>query len=199
MKKYLISIYTAALIAPLAGASSAPNEEPTKFGVVNFSLCYQDSKLGKQENNNFEGIRTQMTSLLEDTEKQLNEVATKLQDRDYLDGLTPEAEAELKAKFSLLSEEMNRYQNQYYQVLNQAQMRIGQNLVGVVGLAAENVAKTKKLDLVLNREACFFNISGLDITAEVIGEMDRMFEQEMRAQNAAAQAINPTPNAPQQR
>ncbi len=187
MKRYFTWTLAASLLAGSLGAAPLEAGEPSPVGVVNFGLCYQDSKLGKQEAANFEGIRTQMTTLLEDTEKQLNDVATKLKDSDYLDGLSPEAENELKAKFSLLNEEMNRYQNQYYQVLNQAQMRIGQNLVGVVALASENIAKKRKLSMVFNREACFFSDNELDLTLDVIAEMDRMFEQEMRAQATANQ------------
>ena len=61
-----------------------------------------------------------MASLLEDTEKQINELATKFNDPEFLDALSPEAEEELKNKFRSLNEDLNRYQNQYYQVLNQS-------------------------------------------------------------------------------
>ncbi len=57
-----------------------------------------------------------MSSTLEKTDKELEEMAKKLQDQDYMDGLSPTAENDLKQKFQTLSQEFSRYQNQYYQL-----------------------------------------------------------------------------------
>src|SRR5579871_5648379 len=89
--------------------------QDVSIGVVNFATCITDSKLGKKEQESFESLKKQMATLVEDTEKQMNEIATKFNDPEYLDGLSPEAEEEMKIKFRTLNEELNRYQNQYYQ------------------------------------------------------------------------------------
>jgi outer membrane protein len=132
-----------------------------------------------------------MVNLLQDTEKQLTEISNKLNDSEYLDGLSPEAIDELKAKFQMLSEELNRYQNQYYQVLNQANMRIIQTVSNSINQASEKVAKDKKLAMIVNKEACFFFNSHLDITPAVIAEMDRVFDQEAK-KAAVTQTAVPT-------
>lgn len=152
----------------------------TQVGIVNFGACMTDSKLGKQEQANFENLKKQMGTLLEDTEKQLHEIAGKFNDQEYLDGLSPEAENELKAKFQALNEDMQRYQNQYYQVMNQANMRVIQVLGNAISEASEKVAKSKKLGMVVNKEACFFYASGLEVTPDVITEMDKIFESESK-------------------
>jgi len=157
------------------GLTSGAFAADTTMGIVNFASCVSDSKLGKQEQNSFESLKKQMSSLLEDTEKQLQELATKFQDQEFLDGLSPEAEAEMKNKFEALNQDLQRYQNQYYQVMNQANMRVIQSLNGAISQAAEKVAKDKKLGMVVNKEACFFYLPGLDITADVIAEMDKTF------------------------
>lgn len=183
MKKFVstLSICLGLSMAPLS-AASAP--QPS-VGVVNFSQCLSDSKLGKQEHGSFEALKKQMTALLEDTEKQLNELTAKFNDPEYMDGLSPEAEDELKMKFRTLNEEMSRHQNQYYQVLNQANMKIVQNLGVNIQQAAERVAKDKQLTMVINKEACFFYAPTFDVTNFVISEMDKNFEQESKKQVAA--------------
>jgi outer membrane protein len=158
------------------------------FGIVNFSNCITDSKMGKDEQNSFENLKKQMSAHLEDTEKQINELAAKFNDPDYMDGLSPEAEDELKTKIRTLNEELGRFQNQYYQVLNQANMKIIQNINTNINTAAEKVAKDKKLSMVVNKEACFFYTPGLDVTNLVIAEMDKMYEIEMKKQKNASTA-----------
>ena len=167
---------TLATLSLCAADVAAPEPKPS-VGVVNFSNCMTDSKVGKQEQSSFDSLKNQMTSLLEDSEKQVNELAGKFNDAEYMDGLSPGAEEEMKGKFRLLSEEMNRYQNQYYQVLNQANMKIVQTMGGKIQDASEAVAKTKKLTLVMNKEACFFHTPTLDVTSFVIAEMDKTYEQ----------------------
>ena len=171
-----------------AGAIAA---EPSKaVGIVDFAKCVTDSKRGQKEQSSFETLKNQMTDALQDTEKQLNEIAAKFNDSEYLDGLSPEAEQELKEEYRKLSEEINRYQGQYYQVLNQANMRIIQSLSGIINDASEKVASDNHLHLVLNKEACFFFSDKLDVTSLVIAEMDKSFEIEEKQQVATKAAAN---------
>jgi len=150
------------------------------IGIVNFGTCVSDSKLGKQEQASFEALKKQMATLLEDTEKQLSDLSAKFNDPEYLDGLSPEAEEELKNKFRTLNEELGRYQNQYYQVMQQANMRVMQTLSTSVSTASEKVAKDKKLSMVLTKEAFFYFSPTLDVTTQVIAEMDKNFVPEQK-------------------
>lgn len=191
MKRRFIPLLLAAvsLASTAFTADAAPN-----FGIVNFGTCVSDSKLGKQEQTSFESLKKQMTSLLEDTQKQLADLSTKFNDPEYLDGLSPEGEEELKTKFRTLNEELGRYQEQYYQVMNQANMRIIQTMSASINNASEKVAKDKKLSMVLNKDACFYFNPGLDVTSLVVVEMDKNFAQESRKQagtqvNAAEPAV----------
>ncbi|MBS0620933.1 MAG: OmpH family outer membrane protein [Verrucomicrobia bacterium] len=182
--RFLITALGLLLASTACAADSSPS-----CGVVNFATCVSDSKLGKQEQSSFDALKKQMSALLEDTEKQINELAAKFNDAEYLDGLSPEAEEEMKAKFRALNEDMNRYQNQYYQVLNQANMRVVQTLAAGINNASEKVAKDKKLNMVVNKEACFFYAPALDVTNLVIAEMDKNFEQDVKKHAAAVSSI----------
>lgn len=160
--------------APTVGQAA----ESAKVGVVNSRKCIEDSKLGKQELENFEGMKKQMESTFSDKEKKLNELANKLNDADYLDSISPEAETELKREFRSMSQDLGQVQQQYYQTLQQANMKIMQKIAESIAKASEEVAKAQKFDLVLNEESSFYHSSALDITPSVVTEMDKSFSKE---------------------
>jgi outer membrane protein len=155
-------------------------------GTVNLSVCLTDSKLGKAETANFEILRKQMSGHFESTEKEFNELSGKLNDSEYMDGLSPEAEMELREKVRGLNEEMMRYQSQFYQVMNQANQRALNLLSTQAAIASEAVAKTKKLDLIVTKDVCFYSNPSLDVTTLVITEMDKNYDIE--AKKASEQA-----------
>lgn len=168
MKKFFLA---AALIA---GTSLFADAIMT--GVVNFSSCVTDSKFGKKEQENFESLRKQMATMIETTESQMKEIATKCEDTEYLDSLSPKAEEELKVKFQALQEELNRYQNQFMQVLQHANQQVVQKIHNAIAVASKEIAEKQKLDYVINKEACFYIRPGLDVTTQVISEMDKKFD-----------------------
>lgn len=175
MKKKLTSLL---LIAAFAICGCKLGAADLKVGFVNFKDCIENSKQGQQEKNAFEALKKQMTDTLEKTDKELEEMAKKLEDQDYMDGLSPTAEQELKLKFQGMSQEYARYQNQFYQLLNQANYKMIQNLHEQVSKASEQVRDKNKLALVLNEDSTFAYSTSLDYTKQVIEEMNRQFEIE---------------------
>lgn len=149
--------------------------------IVNFSTCITNSKYGKKEQENFEALRKQLSSLIEDTEKEAKDLSAKFEDSEYLDSLSPKAEEEMKARFQTLNEDLARYQSQFYQVMQQANMQIVHKMNSQIARASEKVAKDKKLDYVINKEACFYYRPDLDLTDKVITEMDKNFEIDAKA------------------
>ena len=189
MFKKLLCIMACTLgVATVAHAKTA--EPKQSIGIVNFAVCVTDSKLGKQEQGSFDAMKTQMTKSLEELEKQITEISAKFNDQEYLESLNPKAEEELKAKFRTLNEELSRNQNQYYQLLNQANMRIIQIIQEQINQAAEMIAKEKKLAMVVNKEAVFFYAPTLDMTSDVITQMDKQFDvtEAKRAKEVAQKA-----------
>lgn len=166
----------------------ATGAESPVIGVVNFATCITESKSGKKEQENMETMRKQMSSMIEDTEKEIREIATKFEDTEYLDSLSPKAEEELKTRFQALQEDLGRYQNQFYQVLQHANYQMMQKVHGTIAKAAEKVASEKHLDYVMNREACFYIRPDLDVTSLVINEMDVHFDLEAKAENLSETA-----------
>jgi outer membrane protein len=173
------------LVAAFLLCSSTPRDlgaqNPSgkiSIGVVNFKDCVEKSKLGKQEQANFETLKKQMESVLEEKEKLINEVSNKLNDPDYLDSLSNEAEAELKHKFRTLNQELSQHQQQFYQMLNQANFKVIQKITDEIGKASKTVAANKGLDLIVNEEGTFFYGTALDVSNDVIKVLDEMLANE---------------------
>jgi len=196
----LISTSTSLMAATTNGTETV---KQVKVGVVDFKQCIEISKLGKQEQVNFENLKKQMENVLEEKEKSLNDLATKLNDPDYLDSLTPEAETELKRKFRALNQELTQQQGQYYQALNQANIKIVQKIQDTIAKASEKVAKDDSIDMILNDEGTFYFSPALDITTKVVAAMDEMFEADQKnapktpapSTNGMAQPVKQTPTA----
>lgn len=179
MKSFKIVVCTLFLVFMTSFFSLTANQQ-SSIGIVNFTQCITESKLGKSEQDSFENIKIQMTNLIKDIETQLTDIASKFNDTDYLDGLSPEGEQELKAKYQTLKEEHDRYQAQFYQVMQQANMKLLQTVSGYVNLATQKIAKDKKLSLVINKDACFSFDNSFDITENVVAEMDLAFEEQLK-------------------
>lgn len=174
MKKFLPIL----VITACAFCFGKVNAADLNVGFVNFKTCVERSKQGQLEKNNFEALKKQMSDALEKTDKELEEIAKKIEDQDYMDGLSPTAEEELKQKFQMLSQEYGRYQNQFYQLLNQANYKMLQTLHEEVSHAAEKVRDKNKLSLILNEDSTFAHISSIDFTQAVIDQMDAQFDAE---------------------
>lgn len=178
MHKFFLSAATA-LTLLLTGSVSAA-ESPV-IGVVNFATCITDSKVGKKEQENFESIRKHMADLMEDADKELKDIASKFDDPEYLDSLSPKAEEDLRSKFQTRQEDLSRYQYQFNQMMSQAQMQMIHKMNNMISKAAEKIANEKHLDYVMNKEACFYIRPDFEVTSLVINELDKSFELDEKA------------------
>lgn len=170
-RKVWIAISVAACVL-LAAPLSA---KELKVGIVNFKECVEGSKLGKQEQESFEALKKQMESVLEDKEKQLTDLANKLNDPDYLDSISAEAETELKRKARAIQNDMQQHQQQFMGALQQANIKVVQLLSESISKAAKKVAAAQNLDLVLNEDVAFYSNPTLSVSKDVIKEMDADF------------------------
>ncbi|MEI6531383.1 MAG: OmpH family outer membrane protein [Chlamydiota bacterium] len=171
-----------ALLALLAVLPMAvQSAETPMIGVVNFKNCIEKSKMGQAEQKSFEELKTQMGAVLEKTEKELEDLSKKLNDSEYLDSLSAEAQNEIKGRFQNMGQELSRYQNQYYQILNQANFKLVQELGTKVADAAKIVAAAKKLNFVMNEDAFFYYAPTFDVTSDVISELDKRYEIDAKA------------------
>lgn len=183
LKKLIQSALLATTLA-LSSTASADEGSALNIGVVDFRSCLEKSYLGQQEQLKLESMRNEMVSTLEGKEKALAEVMDKLKKPEYLDTLSPQAEEELQQEYAKLSEEMQILQNQAYQALNQAQMKMFQSISEEVSKSAEYIAREHNVDMIVNQEGCFYHKRPLDFTQLIISDLNRQFQPE----SATAQA-----------
>ena len=178
----VVALATATVLVSTAAhadqAKSFEQPKSLKIAVVDFKTCVEKSKLGKQEQSAFDALKKQMETILEEKEKTLNDMADKLNDIDYLDSLSPEAETELKRKFRALGQELSQQQTQYYQALSQTNVKVIQKITDYITAASKEVAKKFKIDLVVNEDGSFYTNPDLDISMHVVQAMDEAFDKE---------------------
>jgi outer membrane protein len=181
--------------------ATGPSKSPIKVGIINFKNCVEQSKMGQQEDANYEALRTQVESIFSEKEKTLNDLEEKLNDPDYRDSLSPEGERELRRKYRALSEEASLQQNQYVQTLQQANMKIIQKMADLVTKLSAKLAKSENFDLILTEESSFYYAPTLDLTSKIVSMLDEEFEKEgqtPKPQTVPAKPAHeqPTPQKP---
>jgi len=168
--------------------SNTPNAGNTtlRIGVVNAKKALEESKLGKQEQANFEKMKQQMESVLQKKAEELKEVEEKLNDDDDLmDSLSDEALSELKRKRRTLRQDGMQMQGQFMQTLQEANVKIIQRLTETIAKASEQVAKNpgngqQPIDVIFTDEATTYVQPRWDVTQPIIVKMNEMFDAEQK-------------------
>lgn len=173
----------AAFSALLLTTSVSAQQSASRIGVVNTKKCLDESKLGKQEQQNFEKMKKQMESVLQDKERDMEEIDNKLNDDDYMDSISDEAASELKRKKRNIKQEGMQLQNQYMQTLQQAQMKVLQKLTEAITKASQQVVQESggSLEAIFTDEACTYYLPSLDVTDRVINKLNAIFDAEAQA------------------
>ncbi|AAP05225.1 OmpH family outer membrane protein [Chlamydia caviae] len=177
MKKSLCSVFLTLLT--LAGAQHVCADESSLeggLGVVSLKRCLEESAFGKKETEELENMKQQFSKNSEKMEEELTALYNKLQDEDYMESLSTSASDELRKKFESLSGEYNALQSQYYQTLNQSNMKRVQKLIQEVKKASEVLRVKEGLSAILNDEIVLSIASSADKTNEIIKILDESFE-----------------------
>lgn len=180
-RQLALVLWTIAVVVIYPSAAQGADtlqRRPLNAGFANFKTIIEQSKMGKESQAAFDKMKKQMESILGEKEKVLNEMATKFNDVDYLDSLSPEAETELKRKFRAQSQEYQQQQSQYYQSLQQANYKILEELTAAVAKASTEVAKENNLDVIYNQEAAFYYSPDFDVSSLIVAKLDLSFEKD---------------------
>lgn len=175
MKKLLYSSFIVVLSSSLFG-SEGTSIQSQKIGTINLRRCVEESLLGKKEQNELESIKKHYTKSIGKLEEELTAIYNKLQDEEYMEGLSSAACDELKKEFDEKSAEYQALMGQFQQEISQKNTKCLQNLFTKVREAANAVCKNKKLDIVLNDEAVLAISSDYDQTDDVIKILDESFQ-----------------------
>lgn len=91
MKKFLLLSLMSLSSLPTFAANSTGT-----IGIVNLRRCLEESALGKKESAEFEKMKNQFSNSMGKMEEELSSIYSKLQDDDYMEGLSETAAAELR-------------------------------------------------------------------------------------------------------
>ncbi|MEG0037432.1 MAG: OmpH family outer membrane protein [Victivallaceae bacterium] len=144
---------------------------------LDLKRCFEESLLGQKERTSLELLKKQFSENTEKLEKELETLGNQLQDEDYMAGLSMKAAEELRKKFDELGQEYNIYHNQYYQLLNQANMRATQKLLKAIKSASLQVLKKENLDLIVNEEVILASKEGIDVTDKILNILEKDFKE----------------------
>lgn len=171
MKKLLLFISLSLVSSPAFAASST-----STIGIVNLRRCLEESALGKKEAAEFEKMKKQFSNSMGKMEEELSSIYSKLQDDDYMEGLSESAATELRKKFEELSAEYNTAQRQYYQILNQSNLKRMQKIMDEVKKASEIVRVQEGLSVLLNEDVVLAIDASADKTDDIIKILDDSFQ-----------------------
>ncbi|WP_194844438.1 OmpH family outer membrane protein [Candidatus Clavichlamydia salmonicola] len=146
---------------------------------VNLKKCVEESLIGKEEKKQIERVKTRLEQNGQRLEEQLDSLSAKMRDEDYLETLSENALDELKKKLSLLHQEYSACQNQYYQMINQANYAMINKVTEQVRLAVEEIIEKNPSTIVLNSEVFFSATSPYDMTSEVLVIMNQKFQDNL--------------------
>lgn len=186
IKSLLLAAFSLCLCATAAYAKEAPL--PSPFGVVDFEKCIVESKQGQKEQENLKEVQEKMKKLMAEKEAEVTTISTNLENPEFIDGISPEAEQKLKQKMQVLQEEQELLQNQWFQMLQQANMRFYEEMSHHVKRASRVISKEKKIPFIFQKTFCFSFPPEADMTPLVVQAMDKTFED----QNDAKIATTPT-------
>ena len=171
MKKLLLFISLSLVSSPAFAASST-----STIGIVNLRRCLEESALGKKEAAEFEKMKKQFSNSMGKMEEELSSIYSKLQDDDYMEGLSESAATELRKKLEELSAEYNTAQGQYYQILNQSNLKRMKKIMDEVKKASEIVRVQEGLSVLLNEDVVLAIDASADKTDDIIKILDDSFQ-----------------------
>lgn len=157
----------------LTGQPPADSKGVNSIGVVNINACVTDSRQGVNIRQTIELINQKAAETLQEIDKQIQDIDTKLSDEHFRDSLTAQAVEQMRQNHEKLLQDREIKSNEFRQQMTQTQMSVLQELVSQVSAASETVVKRKGLSIALSGEAITYYDPSLDITKEVVEELNK--------------------------
>lgn len=171
----------------LASASISASEKQEKFRFIDFQECFQKSTYGEDARKHLEGAVQKLQEVVDDTKSQLEAVSKKLEDQDYVDGLSPDAEQALVGERQQLSERLNMISAQGNQALQYEQQAIQASLEKHLSEIAAIYGPENKLNAILPKQIGIYWNKALDITDIFIELLNKKIEEEKAAEASSTE------------
>ncbi len=171
MKKVLLGIFSLALL------SAAAYSQKIRIGVVNPDYVLANSKEGKKILSELQALQKRKEAEIARRQKEIQNLQRKLQTQQGV--MSPQAVQNLQDKIMEKQKALKRYVDDAKDELTRAnQKKLGafqQKMLNVI----RKVAKAKGLVVVLDKRQLIYSDPVIDISSEVIGELDKMFDKKV--------------------
>ncbi len=192
-KKLFLLLAATSLISTKAALGATSAGAP---GVVNFQTCMEKAKIAQDKRRELENFDKQFRVRIDEIQKHCKEIDEKLNNVEYVDSITAEAEENLKKERQAEMQKLMGTQNEFQQIMQQQQMAFSQSFMISLGDAAQKVAKEKKLSHVIAKEACLYYDDNLDLTEDVITKINALYDKQQReAEKATKEEVAVKENA----
>lgn len=175
MKKLFCFVCFTLLATPTQYFAETSVEAQSEIGVVNLQRCLEESLLGKKEQEELDRIKKRFSKSIGKLEEELKSMYSKLQDEEYMEGLSQTASDELRKDFEEKTGEYQVLMSQYQQELNQRHVKRLQKVFDEVKKASQIVRQKKNLSVILNEEVVLA-APNVDQTEAIIKILDESFE-----------------------
>lgn len=165
------------IIATLLGATplmASPLGQPNRLGVVSARVCLETSKPAQRIRSRLEQMNQDIEKELEQLQKKVDAIGKQLNDKNYIKSLKEDAVKKLENEYGTLLQEMEQKRTELTQKLQQTRMQMVHQLLDYISKASEKIAQKHKLDCVMSEDAVTFFKKELDVTQEVVTEIDKM-------------------------
>lgn len=138
-----------------------------KVGVVNIQQVMEKSQTFKQ-------LSAQMKAKIEPRQKEIEKEKKKVE--DMAKGLNANSPDSKKQEFLKAQEAFSKKGNDFIEFAQKEDMAMRTKIEGYFIEASGNIAKSKKLNLVLDLQGVMYFENSMDITKEVSAELDRLWK-----------------------
>jgi Skp family chaperone for outer membrane proteins len=175
----------------ISGCSRSPTETPvpptktaTEIAIIDIDSIFKNYK---KSQSIYEGLEKERSSLETKGQEMLNEINKLVKESELLSEETrKERETRIKEK----SVALEAYRRGATKDLAERTNSEYQKLMNDVRVAAEAVAQRRQIKIILDTSAVVYGAKGLEVTREVIDELNRRFDK--ATEKSEARAASPT-------
>ncbi len=162
-----------AVISALAFSTnvSAQTLEDPHIAVVDVQRVLTDAKASKSVQPDIDNLRKEFQNKVRDEERALREAEQQLAQQRAI--LAPDAFAQKRREFADKASEAQQIVQERRKNLDRAFNATRSVIIQNLALVTQEIAKERKLNIVLDKKFTFMSANSLDITSEVIARLDK--------------------------
>jgi outer membrane protein len=171
MKRLIVSIFIIAAIFVFQRSSLAAGA--SKIGIINLQRCISESNEGKRISESLQKEIATMQQKYDKAQKDLAELQKEIEKQSLM--LSLDAKENKRKEYSKKSRELNYLNEDLSEEASKAEQNAKIRVMQVLSTIVSNIAKQGNFDLILELSGAgvLFASDALDITDQVIGEMNK--------------------------